>query len=60
MKNQKSKKNYPSNFNELIIIGGCHSYFADYGHQKGDGKANISREEQIKITCRYFVEKVKI
>lgn len=59
-KYQKSKKNYPSNFNELIIIGGCHSYFADYGHQKGDGKANISREEQIKITCRYFVEKVKI
>ncbi len=59
-KYQSSKKNYPSSFNELIIIGGCHSYFADYGHQRGDGDATISREEQIKITCLYFVDKANI
>lgn len=32
--------------NKLEIIGGNHAYFGDYGEQKGDGIASITREEQ--------------
>ncbi|ORX42082.1 hypothetical protein BCR36DRAFT_587483, partial [Piromyces finnis] len=43
------KKNLPSNnFNEIIIQGGNHGQFGDYGKQKGDGEATISLEEQHK------------
>lgn len=49
-KYNKSKKNYPSDFKEVIIEGGNHAYFGSYGEQKGDGKATISREEQIQIS----------
>lgn len=34
-----------------VIEGGNHAQFGDYGVQKGDGKASISREEQIEITA---------
>jgi len=43
-------KNYPSSAMETVIEGGCHSYFALYGHQDGDGQATITRDEQIRIT----------
>lgn len=42
--------NLPDNFTELVIDGGCHSYFGDYGAQKGDGEPCITRDEQIKQT----------
>lgn len=32
------------------IEGGNHSFFGSYGLQKGDGVANIAREDQYKIT----------
>lgn len=32
--------------NVLAIDGGNHAYFGNYGEQKGDGKASITREEQ--------------
>lgn len=35
---------------EKVIKGGNHAQFGDYGEQDGDGKAKISREEQIKQT----------
>ena len=35
-----------------IIKGGNHAQFGDYGEQKGDGKALISREEQQEETVR--------
>ena len=31
---------------EVVIDGGNHSQFGNYGFQKGDGEARISREEQ--------------
>lgn len=46
----------PSGFTELIIEGGCHSYFGSYGHQDGDGEPFISSEEQIKQTVEVFME----
>lgn len=42
---------YPQAFSEIVIEGGCHAYFGDYGEQKGDGEPAISREEQIEITA---------
>ena len=35
---------------ETIIKGGNHAQFGDYGQQKGDGKAEIDGEEQVKQT----------
>lgn len=47
----RSLKHYPQSFNEIVIDGGCHAYFGNYGAQKGDGVPAISAEEQIQITA---------
>lgn len=52
------KSNLPKNTNELIINGGCHSYFGDYGIQKGDGNPTITREEQMNITVDYIISQL--
>ena len=36
--------------NKLEIVGGNHAYFGNYGEQKGDGKAVITREQQQEQT----------
>jgi len=43
---EKSKKYLPDNYQIQIINGGNHSGFANYGEQKGDGKAIITSDEQ--------------
>lgn len=40
----------------LEIVGGNHAYFGDYGEQKGDGTATISREEQQRQTAEAIVK----
>ena len=40
-----NKKLLPPTTVYLLIQGGIHSYFGDYGHQDGDGQATISRQE---------------
>ena len=40
----------------LEIAGGNHAYFGDYGEQKGDGTAAISREEQQRQTAEAIVK----
>lgn len=35
----------------IEIAGGNHAYFGDYGEQKGDGAASITREEQQRIAA---------
>lgn len=47
---EKMKENWPGNGVELCISGGNHAQFGDYGVQKGDGTADISAEEQQRIT----------
>jgi hypothetical protein len=47
---EADKKNLPADNQEIIIHGGCHSYFGSYGMQKGDGTPTITREEQISQT----------
>lgn len=43
---QSGKQFMPENYTEICIEGGNHAWFGNYGVQKGDGKADISREEQ--------------
>lgn len=59
MNMEKYKENrelLPSDFTKLIIEGGCHSYFGNYGHQDGDGEPFISLEEQLRQTIEVFME----
>lgn len=48
---QKSLAMYPDDFAEVVLEGGCHAFFGDYGEQKGDGTPRITREEQIEKTA---------
>lgn len=41
---------YPKRFEEIVIEGGNHAQFGDYGKQKGDGAAQITAKEQQKQT----------
>ncbi|MBQ9899835.1 MAG: alpha/beta hydrolase [Acholeplasmatales bacterium] len=52
----KNKKNFPSNYEELVIEGGNHSQFGLYGKQQGDGKADISFSEQQDIIINKIVD----
>lgn len=50
-KYEKDKANLPADFTEIVIPGGCHAYFGDYGSQTGDGTPAITAEEQWNITA---------
>ena len=43
---QKNPQYRPDDYQEVVIPGGNHANFGNYGKQRGDGKATISREEQ--------------
>lgn len=58
-KYNETKENYPSDFTQIVIEGGNHSYFANYGEQKNDGEATISRDEQINISVNAVLEFIK-
>lgn len=49
-KYKQSLKNLPGNYEEMIIEGGNHAQFGNYGKQKGDGEPEITRDEQQKQT----------
>ena len=44
---EENRKNLPDDAVEVIIEGGNHGQFGDYGLQEGDGTARISAEEQL-------------
>ncbi len=46
------RTNLPGNTVEVIISGGNHAKFGDYGHQKGDGTATITAQEQLDVTLQ--------
>jgi hypothetical protein len=56
---EKNKKNLPSDYQEVMIEGGCHAYFGYYGTQRGDGKATITREEQMEMTVNAILNFVE-
>lgn len=53
-KYEQYKENLPSNYEEHIIVGGCHAYFGMYGRQDGDGEPTITNEQQIITTADYI------
>lgn len=53
---EKYRINAPENTEYLEIQGGNHAYFGNYGTQKGDGVATISREEQQTQTIKYLLD----
>lgn len=55
-KYNECKKNLPSDSEEVVIDGGCHGYFGDYGMQDGDGKPSISVQEQTDETVSEIIE----
>lgn len=58
-KYQEALVNLPADYTEHIIDGGNHAGFGDYGEQKGDGKAQIPGDEQIKTTVDLFLQACK-
>ena len=53
---ERNRSNLPDGFTETVIDGGCHSYFGNYGMQKGDGEPYMSREEQQLMTAAAVAE----
>ena len=47
---ENGKQYWPAGATELVIAGGNHAQFGDYGLQRGDGTATITAEEQLKQT----------
>lgn len=54
VKNCKSVMPSDSEFKE--IKGGNHGGFGDYGHQKGDGEASITNEQQMSTTSEEIIK----
>ncbi|SDB29508.1 Alpha/beta hydrolase family protein [Pseudobutyrivibrio sp. YE44] len=55
-KYEENLKNLPKDYKEVVIQGGCHSYFGDYGIQDGDGNPTITCEEQTDIVVDEIVK----
>ena len=55
-KYEKAKSNLPADLKEVVINGGNHAQFGDYGEQAGDGKATITAEEQQRQTAEEIVK----
>lgn len=56
---EKYKKNLPADFTTLIIDGGNHGNFGDYGFQKGDGTAYTAPEIQWELTADAIQELIE-
>lgn len=55
---EESKDLLPNNTIYRQIDGGNHSNFGYYGFQEGDGKSDITREEQQQKVVEYFIENI--
>ncbi len=53
------KSNLPTDYQEVIIEGGCHAGFGMYGAQKGDGIPTITNEEQITQTAEQILHMIE-
>ena len=49
----------PTNYTEICIEGGNHAQFGNYGVQKGDGTASISRKEQQNQTVEAIYKMIR-
>lgn len=53
-KYEESKKRLPNSSTFRTIVGGNHSRFGNYGHQKGDGKATLSHKSSEKQLATFI------
>lgn len=51
----KNTNNFPTNYKEIIIEGGNHSNFGDYGLQRKDTASKLSNDEQVELTTSLVV-----
>ena len=58
-KYEECLENLPEGAKETVIQGGNHAQFGSYGEQKGDGRATISPEEQIRETVQAILELIR-
>ena len=56
---KSNQKYWPAKSRELVIPGGNHAGYANYGKQAGDGDAQISNDKQQKITATAILEFTK-
>ena len=56
---ETSREYWPAEASEYVLTGGNHANYGNYGEQDGDMEAEISREEQQKLTAEKIVELVK-
>ena len=50
------RENLPDDFREVVVPGGNHALFGDYGSQEGDGEASITAARQWEITAEAVAE----
>lgn len=53
---EESLARLPADTALVEIAGGNHAQFGDYGPQKGDGTASVSREQQQRLTAEAILE----
>ncbi|HEN5798959.1 TPA: alpha/beta hydrolase [Streptococcus agalactiae] len=53
-KYEEAKKRLPNSSTFRTIVGGNHSRFGNYGHQKGDGKATFSHKSSEKQLATFI------
>ena len=53
---QKYRKNLPADLVEIILAGGNHAGFGNYGPQQGDGNATMTSEQQQQKTAEAVAE----
>ncbi len=58
-KYQEYRSNLPTGFHEVILKGGNHAYFGNYGSQEGDGLAKITNEDQIQATVDIMATRMR-
>lgn len=58
-KREEGRNLMPLNYTELCIKGGNHAYFGNYGEQKKDGIASISREEQQEQVIKAIIKTIQ-
>ena len=56
---EAGKAFWPEGAAELVIPGGNHAQFGDYGLQRGDGTATITAEEQVEQTADFIESTLK-
>ena len=55
-KYEDAKIYFPHDFTEVVIEGGNHAQFGNYGAQNGDGMAFISSEEQQRLAVELILQ----